>query len=296
MGCLWILAVLLGRQGRHHREPRHGVPSGHHPRDAVAERDDPDGRVRGLPDDVRDHHAGPDHGRLHQSGDIPCLHALPDRLAGARLLPICPHDLGRWTPRGNGRPRFRRWDCGSCDCRYGCARVGRLRRSSTDRGCGTTQHSARGARHRSPLVRLVRVQCGQRVPGGFGHGDRVPEHGHRGFVRRHRLARAGCVLREATEIPGAPDRRRSRAGDDHPRGGLCVARDGDHHRLRRRGRLLRRRGAQESLQAGRRPRRVGGPRGRRFAGDRSPRDLRLQGLEPGRRRRTPRRQCLVLPG
>ena len=58
-------------------------------------------RVHRLPDDVRDHHPGPDHGRVCQPGDVQGLHGLPDRLAVARLLPVRPHGLGR--------RRARRW-------------------------------------------------------------------------------------------------------------------------------------------------------------------------------------------
>ena len=55
-------------------------------------------------------------------------------------------------------------------------------------GQRAAQHPARRARHRPALVRLVRLQRRQRVPGRLGDGGRLPEHRRRRVVRGDRLA------------------------------------------------------------------------------------------------------------
>ena len=46
------------------------------------------------------------------------------------------------------------------------------------------QHPAGRAGHRPAVVRLVRLQRRQRVPGGLGDRRRLPQHRHRRLVRR----------------------------------------------------------------------------------------------------------------
>ncbi len=110
---LRLLHVLRPVPGRHHRRslrprlharhrPAHLVPGG---RGAGH----PHLRARGLPDDVRHHHPGPDHRRLRQPGDLQGLHVVPHRLADLRLLPVLPHGLAPRRPAGPvGRARLRR--------------------------------------------------------------------------------------------------------------------------------------------------------------------------------------------
>ena len=117
-----LLALLLRRRRRGHRQPRHGVPAWRDARDAVAHARHPVARAHRLPDDVRDHHAGADHRRLRQPGLVQGLHGLPDALAALRLLPVRAHDLGRRHPAADGAcwtlpaasscttpPGWRRW-------------------------------------------------------------------------------------------------------------------------------------------------------------------------------------------
>ena len=64
---------------------------------------DPARRADRLPDDVRDHHAGADHGRVHEPRHLQGVPDLPRRLAAVRLLPVRAHDLGRRPARAVGR-------------------------------------------------------------------------------------------------------------------------------------------------------------------------------------------------
>jgi hypothetical protein len=101
-------------------------------------------------------------------------------------------------------------------------------------GLGSAQHPARGARHRPSLVRVVRLQRGQRVPGGRDHGGGVPEHGSRRVVRGFRVARGvldavahAQVLRPGDGGGGGPRDGDAGSGYVSPTGG------GDRHHLRR---------------------------------------------------------------
>ena len=99
-----------------------------------------------LPDDVRDHHAGADHRRVHEPRDVQGVPDLPRRLAAVRLLPVRAHDLGRRAARALGRPRLRRRHR-----RPRAAPAGpRSRRCSTSASAGsstrrTTSRSSRSA-------------------------------------------------------------------------------------------------------------------------------------------------------
>ncbi len=98
-------------------------------------------RVHRLPDDVRDHHPGPDHRRLRQPGPLRGLHDLPDGLAALRLLPGRPHDLGRRAAPEVGRPRLRRRHRRPRHRRHGGPGLGLLRRPAQGRREGPAQHS-----------------------------------------------------------------------------------------------------------------------------------------------------------
>ncbi len=65
-------------------------------------------RLHRLPDDVRHHHAGTHLGRVHQSRHLQGLHAVSDRMADLRLLPLRSHGVGRRVPAAVGREGFRR--------------------------------------------------------------------------------------------------------------------------------------------------------------------------------------------
>ena len=182
-----LLAVLQRRRGRDLRQLRPRIPARRRPPtsifDAVAH---PAGRVHRLPDDVRDHHAGPDHGRLHEPGHVQGLPDLPRRVAAVRLLPVRPHDLGRRLARPVGRARLRRRHRGARDR----PAWPRWRRCSTSASAGasTPPHS----------IPLVALGTGLLWFGwyGFNAGSElkvdaitalgVPEHRRGGVVRRRR--------------------------------------------------------------------------------------------------------------
>src|SRR5207248_37695 len=98
---LRIFALFLRRsEERHglfwnHRQPELGGPARHHALHAIAERHDPYARLLRLSDDVRHHHAGADHWRIHQSHHLQGLHAVSDSLADLGLFSFCPHGVGR---------------------------------------------------------------------------------------------------------------------------------------------------------------------------------------------------------
>ena len=201
-----LLALLLGADHRrHHRQLPHG-PSCATSRSIPPspERHDPADRLLRLPDDVRHHHAGADHRRLRQPRHLQGLHALPDRLAAVRLLPVRAHDLGR-------RACSQKWgvlDFAGGIVVHNIAGIAALASvlyvgKRSVRRTGAAQHSAGRAGHRPALVRLVRLQRRQRVPRRFRDRRRLPQHRPRGLLRRHRLAGAW---------PGGSRRSRSSSG------------------------------------------------------------------------------------
>ena len=107
---------------------------------------DPALGVHRLPDDVRDHHAGAHHRRVHEPRHVQGVPDLPRRLAARRLLPVRPHVLGRRPARAVGRARLRRRDRRARERRVRRARVGASTSasgsSSTRR---TTSRSSRSA-------------------------------------------------------------------------------------------------------------------------------------------------------
>ena len=69
--------------------------------------------VRRIPDDVRHHHTGADHGRGRRTIQVHAVHHLPRALADIRLRPHLPLGLGRWLDRSTRRwgrsAGLRRW-------------------------------------------------------------------------------------------------------------------------------------------------------------------------------------------
>ena len=108
--------------------------------------------------------------------------------------------------------------------------VGRRKVADT----GPAQHPAGRPGHRPAVVRLVRLQRRQRVPGGLGHRRRLPQHRRRRLVRGGHLAGRGVDDARSAEVPRPAHRRRGRPGHDHARGGLRLAAGGRAHRHRRR--------------------------------------------------------------
>ena len=170
----------------------------------------------GLPDDVRHHHPGAHHRCVRQPGPLQGLHDLPDRLAGAGLLPVRAHGLGRRHARQLGRARLRRRHRRAQHRRHRGAGLRSLRRPAQGRRPWSALHPARRAGHGAPLVRLVRLQRRQRVSRRLGHRRGFPQYRHRRELRRHRLARHRLVHRPrsrsswASSPAPSPASRRSR--------------------------------------------------------------------------------------
>ncbi len=117
----------------------------HRPLDLCA-LEDPAHRADRLPDDVRDHHAGPDHRRVHEPRHVQGVPALPRRLAARGLLPVRAHVLGRRPARALGRARLRRRNRRARERRLRGARIGALRREAEVRRTRrTTSRSSRSA-------------------------------------------------------------------------------------------------------------------------------------------------------
>ena len=147
----------------------------------------PAGGADRLPDDVRDHHACTDHRCVHEPRHVQGVLVFLVVLAAVRLLPVRAHDLGQRPARAVGRPRLRRWHRGARLGRLGGAGIRAVRGQAQVRRL-PAQHPVHRARHRPALVRVVRVQCGQRAEGRRHHRDGVPEHRPRSLVRGHHLA------------------------------------------------------------------------------------------------------------
>ena len=207
-----LLALLQRRRGRDLRELPLRVPAARRrPLDlrAVA---DPARRADRLPDDVRDHHAGADHRRVHEPRHVQGVPALPRRLAARRLLPVRAHALGRRPARALGRARLRRRHRRARERRLRRAGVGPLRREAEVRRLAA-QHPVHRARHRPALVRLVRLQRRQRAEGRRHHVARVPQHRSRRLVRRGDVAVRRVAAATQAALRRAAHRRGRRARD-----------------------------------------------------------------------------------
>jgi Amt family ammonium transporter len=130
---------------------RHG--QGQHPRE----------RVRDVPDDLRDHHAGAGDRRLRRARALRRHAALQPALAADRVLPARALGVGRRLAAEERPDGLRRRHGGAPERRHGGAglRAGprppaRLPRDAD----GAAQHDDGGDRRGDALVRLVRLQRG----------------------------------------------------------------------------------------------------------------------------------------
>ena len=187
-------------------------------------------RVHGVPDDVRDHHAGPDLRRRSGAHEVPGLRILhltvePDRVRAARPLGLGPTAAGspeseRWTSRAG--PSY---TSAPASRRLIAARCSWVRESRADEaGAGSdepAQRAAGRARRLPPVVRLVRLQrrLGPRRRRARGRGGR--EHDARGAAAGRHLDGLETQWRgPASPLRGERHRRGRRPGGDHPGGRL----------------------------------------------------------------------------
>ncbi|CAA9585390.1 MAG: Ammonium transporter, partial [uncultured Thermomicrobiales bacterium] len=302
VGALGVHARVRTEPGRLHRrlrlpgdEWRRGNPDRLRP-------DDSPPRVRRLPDDVRGHHTGPDHGRLRRAEAVQGLRRLLPavghvRLRSRRALGLesrrvapevwgarlrrrhrCPHHLRRHRPRGGGHAR----------------QADRLRQQGR---AGAAQSDLHRARRRTPLVRLVRLQRRQRAWRDGSRGERLPRHQHGRRHGRPDLDDGQLAAPRAAERARRGRRRGGRPGGDHPGRRLRRHPGFDPDRPRR-GRvlLLRRRSLEEGRQARRRARRLCRPRRGRDLGCARDRSLRERsGQWPRRGQRSLLRQSGATP-
>ncbi len=137
---------------RRHPRPRRRLPAG---------ADDPACPVRGLPDDLRRHHPGPDHRRHGRPHEVQRLRAVHRPVAGAGVRAGRALGLRRRLDHRHGRPRLRRRRGRPHERRR--RGPGRHPRAGQAQGLAAGAHAApqpalHPAGHRHPVVRLVRVQ------------------------------------------------------------------------------------------------------------------------------------------
>src|SRR5205085_7163922 len=144
-----------------------------------------------------------------------------------------------------------------------------VRGPAQDCGCRAALDPVGGAGHGAPLVRMVRLQRGQRVPCRFGDRGGVSQHRSRGKFCCHRLALHGLDDDKETEVSRFAHRRRSGPGHDHARRGLCLTGNGLSHRNYLRRGLLLRRSVEEQAEVGRCAGCLGSARRRRLYRHRS---------------------------
>ena len=176
----WVLVGLQPGVRQRHRERAHRRPEARSvcatsggaaagPARRQLRHRHPDPGLRGLPDDVRGHHAGARHRRRRQPPEAAGLGGLPrgvvdPRLPADRALAVGARGLADLA-RGPGLGR-----------RHGGARLGRRRRAGPARGPRPAPGLARSCaaaaldpagrpRGRHPLVRVVRVQRRRRAAG-----------------------------------------------------------------------------------------------------------------------------------
>ena len=140
--------------------------------------------VHGLPDDVRDHHAGAHRGCVRGADEVlrlPDVHRLCGRSSCTRRSRTGSGVAGSWARwrggvglrRRRGRPRERR-------CRGACYRDLPWPSSGPRGGRHVApQRAVRDLRRRDPVVRLVRVQCRQRTLLRSARVERAREHAAR---------------------------------------------------------------------------------------------------------------------
>src|SRR3954454_5514621 len=130
-----VLAVLQRWSERHLWQLRRCLPAQRHPFVDVYAVPHPSGGVDRLPDDVRDHHAGTDHRRVHKPRHVQSVPGVPRRVAAVRLLPVRAHDLGERPARPVRRPRLRPRRRGSRLGGLGGAGIGAVRWQAQIRRC-----------------------------------------------------------------------------------------------------------------------------------------------------------------
>ncbi len=139
--------------------------------------DDTAAGVRALSDDVRGHHAGAHHRRVHREDQVQRISRVHDSVDDVYLrsdgaLGLVPRWLAREARSARFRRRYRHTYSGrDIRARNGAPPRQKERHAHRAR---SAQPAARGARRRLSLVRVVRVQRGERALGGAGHGFRVP--------------------------------------------------------------------------------------------------------------------------
>ena len=206
--------------------------------------------VHRLPDDVRDHHARADHGRVHEPRHVQGVPHLPRRLAASRLLPVRPHALGRRPARRSGA-RATSPAGSSCTRAPGSPALASVIYLGKRRFVDTPHNIPFIALGTGPpVVRLVRLQRRQRAAGRPHHGARVPQHRPRRLVRRGHLAVRRVVVREEAALRRAADRRRRGSGDDHAGRRFCADLRRRRSSASRPARLLRRDPAEEHAASG----------------------------------------------
>ena len=197
--------------------------------------------VRGVPDDVRDHHPGPDHRGHRRPPEVRRVRRVHRHLADRRLRPTGPHGLRRRLAgehgcarlrRRRGRPHERR-------CR-GAGRRAHHRQAQglARRADASPQPAVDPHRHGHPVVRLGRVQRRLRPRRQRRRRPGAPQHLRRRLGRDARLAPRRAPEGRARHHPRRRLRCRRRSGRHHAVRRLRRLDAGDHHRLRRRRRLL----------------------------------------------------------
>ena len=157
-----LARVRIGHGRRLHRRLRVRLLEWRRPRAARGVYDPPY-PVHGVPDDVRHHHSCADLGRHRRTNEVLGILRLHHPVGHVGLRPHLPLGLGTgWLARCARRARLRgRHGRSSL---VGCRRVGvRHRPRSTRPPRSASQPHSDFARCRHALVRLVRVQRGQRA-------------------------------------------------------------------------------------------------------------------------------------
>src|SRR5450759_883212 len=95
-------------------------------------------------------------GAFTQPGHVQGVHAVPDRLADVRLLPLRPHGLGWRFPAAMGREGFRGRHCGAQHRGHRRVGVGAVRGEAAHGGSRAAQHPPGCPGNRPAVVRMVR--------------------------------------------------------------------------------------------------------------------------------------------
>ena len=241
--------------------------------------DDSARRVRAVPAEVRDHHAGADHRivcRARPVLQLPAVHVPVQHLhlLAAGALDVAPGRLPAQAGRARLRGRNRGAHVGGL-CRVGGGHRARPARCASGRRVAHAgQHPLRDPRHGPAVVRVVWLQrrIGALGIGSGGHGVRDDEHGVG-------VGGAGLDLLRPDARPEAVSPRRvrrggGRAGRDHACGRLRHDRGEHLHRHLRERRVEPDGALEERIRARRHAGRLPVPRRRRHGRDADDRPLR----------------------